>query len=467
MGGLVAAKQGLIFFDITLLALRAGYKTPTGVARVELAYAFEMLNRYPDRVRFLVALQRMVQIVPNAVARRYLEATEKAWRAMETVQSHATIQRIAKFLGVDSSCFHSGAPTGGSQSNKVLLAADLMARAAFSSLLPRGLGQFSKSADRNVYIHVSGSNVPSAWIERWLARSPSVDGIFMLHDVIPLTHPEYVRNSVPLRHAKYVRRIANVASVIVANSTFTADSLARFADESHMKMPHTVVAPLGIGRVFERGVEAKPGMPPYFVFVSTIEPRKNHIMLLQVWSRLVDRFGDKAPKLVLVGRRGWENENIIDLLERAHTSGQHVLECQGLCDETLAALIRNARATLMPSHVEGYGLPVAESLALGTPVICSDLPPFRESAGEIPEYVDPLAGRGWAKVIMEYAQEDSEARRAQLDRLRGFGRPTWRAHFDTVEGVIDLLSARPETITKLAPQRSKPAVDIHPGLAAR
>jgi glycosyltransferase involved in cell wall biosynthesis len=453
-------KNGLIFFDITLLALRAGYKTPTGVARVELAYAYELLNRYPDRVRFLVALQRMVEIIPNAVVRRYMEATEYAWRVQETRQSQATVQRIAKFLGVPASTFGRPVQQSSGQANKILLAADVMARATVGSLLPSSLSRFSNSHERNVYIHVSGSNVPSAWIQRWLARSPSVSGVYMLHDVIPLTHPEYVRHSVPLRHANYVRRVASVASAIVANSTFTADSLARFAETHDLKIPHTLVAPLGIGRVFDAGAKSIPDMPPYFVFVSTIEPRKNHIMLLQVWSRLVSRFGAKAPKLILVGRRGWENENIIDLLERAHTSGQHVLECDGLCDETLATLIRNARAALMPSHVEGYGLPVAEALSLGTPVLCSDLPPFREVAGDIPEYVDPLAGRGWAKLIMEYAQADSPARLAQLARLSGWKRPTWRSHFDKVFALVDLLNTRPETIRTLPLPRAAAASEL-------
>ena len=70
-------------------------------------------------------------------------------------------------------------------------------------LLPQaGSARFSHSDEQHVYVHVSGSNLPSTWIERWLARSPSVSSIFLLHDVIPLTHPEYVRAKVPGRHAQ-------------------------------------------------------------------------------------------------------------------------------------------------------------------------------------------------------------------------------------------------------------------------
>ena len=435
---------GLVFFDLTLLALRAGYKTPTGVARVELAYAVEMLRRYPERVRFIVALRRMVHVVPTAVAKRYLQSITLAWRDHHTKDNADTIAKLAAFVGVEPGFFIGRWSTELPHVNMLLLSANILIGAVLKSLLPSGLIRFSRSKAQHVYVHVSGSNLPSSWVERWLARSPSVASIFLLHDVIPLTHPEYVRARVPMRHAQYVRRVIKAADVVVATSSFTADGLTAFAQEKALKAPNTIVAPLGTGEVFRRREQAAVEAPPYFVFVSTIEPRKNHLMLLQVWSRLVARHGALAPKLILIGRRGWENENIVDILERAHTSGQHVIECSALCDEALAGVIGGARATLMPSHVEGYGLPVAESLALGTPVICSDLAPFREIAGDVPEYVDPLAGRGWAKLIMQYARTDSSERLAQLARIERYSPPTWTGHFDAVARVIETLNAKPD-----------------------
>ena len=431
---------GLIFFDITKLIVRTSYKTPTGSSRVEMAYAIELLRRYPERIRFVIALERMVQVVPVTVARRYLTLTELSWRDQQTKHTQSTVERIAAFLKVDVATFLPSKHMLSKQPAKYFLAANALLRGALNNLLPRGLQRYSSTPEQHVYVHVSGSNFPSHWIERWLARSPSVSSLFLVHDVIPITHPEYVRHKVPARHAKYVRRVIKAADAIVANSSFTADALKTFAREKDLKAPNVAVALLGTSEVFEPGADRAVATNPYFVFVSTIEPRKNHLLLLQVWSRLVVRFGDEAPKLILVGRRGWENENVVDILERAHTSGRHVLECNDLCDETLATLIRNARAALMPSHVEGYGLPVAEALALGTPVICSDLAPFREIAGDIPEYVDPLAGRGWAKLIMEYAR-NGPARRAQIERLKTYRPPTWDMHFENVGRIIDGLAA--------------------------
>ncbi|HVT34442.1 MAG TPA: glycosyltransferase family 1 protein, partial [Nevskiaceae bacterium] len=284
-------------------------------------------------------------------------------------------------------------------------------------------------------ICVSGSSVPAPSIQRWLKESPNVSGIFMLHDLIPVTHPEYARPKMAARHRKYVEDLTRCASAVITNSQFTAESLSRFAADHGLKVPRTVVAPLGISPHFTR-TQPKADLAPYFVFVGTIEPRKNHILLLQVWQRLVVQHGPAAPKLVIVGRRGWENENVLDLLDRGENLRSHVIECNQLCDELLIELIANARALLLPSHVEGYGLPVAEALALKTPVICSDLPPLREIAGDVPEYVDQLAGRGWARTIMDYADLQNPRRRAQVERMARFQAPLWKDHFRKIEDAM-------------------------------
>ncbi|HEU0202520.1 MAG TPA: glycosyltransferase, partial [Burkholderiaceae bacterium] len=99
-------------------------------------------------------------------------------------------------------------------------------------------------------------------------------------------------------------------------------------------------------------------------------------------------------------------------------------------------------ALLFPSFVEGYGLPLLEALQAGTPVIASDLPVFREIAGRIPEYVDPLDGPTWLAQIEDYASPASTARAAQKSRMAGFAAPTWAQHFAAVDEIIAGLHAQ-------------------------
>ena len=86
----------------------------------------------------------------------------------------------------------------------------------------------------------------------------------------------------------------------------------------------------------------------------------------------------------------------------------------------------------MPSFAEGFGLPVVEAMQLRTPVICSDLPAFREIAGDIPVYLDPLDGPGWQRAVMDF-MEDTPDRMRQVRQLRGYRGPDWPSHFATVD----------------------------------
>jgi glycosyltransferase involved in cell wall biosynthesis len=178
------------------------------------------------------------------------------------------------------------------------------------------------------------------------------------------------------------------------------------------------------------------------VVLGTIEPRKNHLLLLKLWREMAMRLGDRTPQLVVVGRRGWECEQVVDMLERCETIHPHLLELNNASDELVAALIKEARALLMPSFAEGFGMPVQEALAWGTPVITTPLPAIREFAGDIPEYAEPLDGARWLELIKSYARTDSPQRDAQLKRLTVFRDTRWPDHFTKLE---EFLTSLPTT----------------------
>jgi glycosyltransferase involved in cell wall biosynthesis len=94
---------------------------------------------------------------------------------------------------------------------------------------------------------------------------------------------------------------------------------------------------------------------------------------------------------------------------------------------------------LFPSLAEGYGLPLLEAFRAGVPVIASDQAVFREIAGDIPEYLDPLDAPAWHLAILSYRENESLRRQAQLKRLAGFRAPTWEDHFAAVNSWISTL----------------------------
>lgn len=267
-------------------------------------------------------------------------------------------------------------------------------------------------------------------------RKRAVKLLFMVHDVIPITHPEFCRPKEKAKHHKRVDNMLSYGDGIIANSQFTLNTLEEESKKIGVKMPNSVVAHLAPGFI-SKSYGERPIEGPYFVVLGTIEPRKNHNLLFRVWRNLVEEMGDSAPKLVIIGRRGWECENAIDVLERSEILRGFLIEKNSCLDDELSSILHHAQALLFPTLVEGYGMPVVESLMINTPVIATNLSVFHEIAGDIPDYLDALDGLGWKSQIKAYMDNNHPLRLAQLSRIQQFVTPTWKEHFEKVDALID------------------------------
>lgn len=265
-----------------------------------------------------------------------------------------------------------------------------------------------------------------------------VKPIFFVHDLIPITHAEYCRAGEREKHIVRMKTVLLSASGVIANSQYTLDSLVDFAHRQAIQLPAATVALLAPADLPTANA-ARPLAEPYFVMLGTIEPRKNHWMMLQVWRRLLELQGKQAAKLVIIGQRGWECENVVDLLERCDIIQSHVLELSSCSDHQLANYLQHAQALLFPSFVEGFGMPLVESLACGVPVIASDIGAFREIAGDIPEYCDPLNGNQWLDAVIGYSGIHSNIRNSQRQRIANFRATTWASHFEKVDALLGRL----------------------------
>ena len=315
------------------------------------------------------------------------------------------------------------------------LLAPTTTRAALRILLSGFVrGGLRRPAAGSVLFNTGHSGLEQARYSATLKKM-QVRPVFMVHDLIPITHPEYSRPGEAARHAARMHALLDLAAGVIANSQATLDQLNQFARQSGQAMPPATVALLAPGVALSQpGV--RPIAKPYFVILSTIEPRKNHWLLLHVWRHLVETLGAAAPHLVIIGQRGWECENVVDMLERCAALKDHVTERSNCSDTELVNYLHHAQALLFPSFVEGYGMPLIEALALGVPVIASDLVVFRELAGDIPDYIDALDGARWSQQILHYTQPDAAARQAQWARMQGFRTPDWATHFAHVERLL-------------------------------
>lgn len=396
-----------VILDISRLLSRAFHPAPTGIDRVEYVYARELLERMPDRLAFAAVHPAggYYGRLNSAAVRQFLAFTAAKWR-------------------------NAGAADAGEGKAAVV-------RHMFATRprpVPRARGP-------RLYLQVSPHHLDDHDQVGAILRAEGAKLVTLVHDVIPLSHPEYARPQGADEHRRRVRTIDSFAAGIIGNSQATIDALAPHM-RSGLAGRAVCVAHFGADAPDIFGARGEP-LPdrPYFVYISTIEPRKNHLLLLNIWRRLVERLGDAAPVLVLIGRRGWENENVIDILERGESLRGHVIEAGEVSDNRMQALIAGARAMLMPSFAEGFGMPVVEALATGVPVICSDISAHREVGGDAPDYLDPLDGLGWMRIVDAYAQPDSPERAAQLARIGQWRAPTWRDYFDIVTNLLDEVGA--------------------------
>lgn len=314
-------------------------------------------------------------------------------------------------------------------------------------LVLTNLFRFSGKRPGWFYLNVGHTGLDRPGHATWI-RHMGVRPIYFVHDLIPLTHPEYCRPGEPEKHLLRMQSMLDHGAGVIANSADTINELTVFAKARRgVAMPQAMVAPLGVtGKGTQSTAQSRDSaIPerPYFVMLGTIEGRKNHLLILNVWAELARRLGPACPQLVVIGQRGWECEQVVDMLERCKAIHGHVIELPRCDDIHLRSLMAGAQALLFPSFVEGYGLPLVEALADGTPVIASDLGVFRELAADIPDYLSPVDGLGWMRAIEDYAREDSPMRAAQMARMSGWSAPTWEDHFARVDAFLEELSHRP------------------------
>lgn len=266
------------------------------------------------------------------------------------------------------------------------------------------------SPKRAVYINATHYPLEFPRHVAWLEDRPDVKPVFYIHDLLPTTAPQAFWRGEPEKHARRLDLLARRGAGAIVSSRETEAEL-----DSHMRGLGRTDLPIlraqpPVAAIFREPCPPDPRVvaKPFFVVCGTIEPRKNHLMLVDVWRRLVATYGPSAPKLVVVGKRGWRCEPIVAALADPALGGA-VIEVAGLSNGGWRALIASARALLAPSLAEGYGLPLAEALASGVPALASDIAPFRELSGEAAVFLDPLRPEEWVEHVTRLVDGDPGA----------------------------------------------------------
>ena len=417
------AGPGVTAVDISRLLTGLRLARPSGIERMELGYA-ALLGDTGGGVALTPVGPRAVTA---ATRRRIVNAAQMRWHEGPGALAPATVEdEVAAVMTFVETGLRPVPHPARRPSLPLSLIPGLLGAALRTpqAALPR----------KAAYLHASFFRLERPHYFEWLERRRDVRAIFVLYDLLPIQEPQYFREGEAALHARRIAIAARHAALIIVPAATIADDLRAYLRRAGLPEPRIEVLGLPVEDIFHKAAPAAPARGrPFFLCCGTIEPRKNHRLLLNAWRLLAAEFGADAPRLVIAGRRGWRNEDVFAELDDPAALSTLVLEAPDLSSNALAALMRGARAVLSPSFAEGFGLPVAEALTSGTPVLAADMPVYRELWHGQATLLAPNDTAGWAAAIA--AQCRRPDRTAQLNTKPAHAM-TWTQHIDGIEGLL-------------------------------
>lgn len=293
-----------------------------------------------------------------------------------------------------------------------------------------------------------------AWHDRGypdvLGRLRSEKGVrvaFLLHDIIPVSHPEWVVPTLAEGFRAWIGKMAEIADLVFTSSRHVRREFLAWLDREQLRPPRVDILRFASG--FERWnpaahrTEASPLELPreFALFVSTVESRKNHTLLIEVWRRLVEKHGwDGVPHLVLAGRPAFGADNVVRLLEENRYLDGKVRLVSGLTDAELEQAYRSCRITVFPSLLEGWGLPVTESLAYGKLCVASSRASIPEAGGDLVDYFDPGDPEDALRKIEQPLFDPDYLLTREREIASRFSKVSWKTYTDDMMRMLGRLS---------------------------
>jgi glycosyltransferase involved in cell wall biosynthesis len=396
--------------DFTRFASRIGRGFPTGIDRVEIEYIKEVTRRDKNSLAVAKFGKEFVLVPAFAVC-----------AAIDLVTSGAPLGRwgLRDFFRLR------------------LPVAQRKARQFFRSRAIKhshsALDLFSGNALQNIeYVNVGHSNLEDGFMAALKAAGCQQITV-MLHDMIPLDFPQFSSAGTPQQFEGKAKAVARHADRVICNSADTQSRVAAHFDNWGVQ-PNTLVAHLGVTPMESAG-RRNSDQRGQFVVLGTIEPRKNHQILFDAWAKMANKLTpEKTPKLLVIGRRGWNNDAVFRFLDSSPLMNKCIFEMSDLDDVEIAEIFGRSDGLLFPSLAEGFGLPALEAAQIGVPIICSNLAVFQEILGEYPTYIDATDTNGWMNGVRKLVENKTKAEKDTKDIVKMIAIPRWDSHFCHVFG---------------------------------
>lgn len=231
------------------------------------------------------------------------------------------------------------------------------------------------------------------------------------HDLMYHHFPQFISPECAARLERGTQKAAARSAYWLCNSEHTRQDLITTFGVAPAR---TAVTPLGVGDGFFAAEEAEEEQEPYFIFVGSVEPKKNLPMLIEAFAQ-AKQAGLEA-RLKIAGRASWQSGVLTATIRRNPVMEEHV-DFLGFVDfDELPQLMARSRGLVLPSRYEGFGMPVVEAMAAGCPVLCTRRGALADTAGDAAVFFDPDDVDGLAELLLSI---DSDRGRRDNMRQRG------------------------------------------------
>jgi glycosyltransferase involved in cell wall biosynthesis len=180
-----------------------------------------------------------------------------------------------------------------------------------------------------------------------------------------------------------------------------------------------------------------PPMSPFVLSVGVLDARKNHYALYHVWRKLAAELGEDCPRLVLIGRRLMLSDDLLWQINSDPIVNKLIVHLQDVPDAELAWYFRNCLFTMFPSHYEGWGLPVAESLSHGKLCIASNASSIPEIGGDLVDYFDPTDIASCYRLTHRAVTDEGYREERENEIKLRYTARSWSAAAETVNRIVD------------------------------
>uniref|UniRef100_UPI004056675A glycosyltransferase family 4 protein n=1 Tax=Acetatifactor sp. TaxID=1872090 RepID=UPI004056675A len=262
-----------------------------------------------------------------------------------------------------------------------------------------------------------------------------------IYDIISITHPQYCLERGVYNFMDFLGAHLQYADDIIVNAQATVDELEKLPGRIGCKLPACHVVPLGADfrvrkEIADEDVNSNIVKTvkenPYILMVGTIEPRKNHKLLLEAYDKGLKELG---YNIIMAGYMGWDMEEFQERLHHHPDYGTRIHHFEGLDDNTITYLYQNAKFLVFCSYTEGFGLPIIEAIQRGTPVLAADVPVLREVGGDYcvwfeQDSVEELIGQ------ISYLNEDAQAYRKLKEMFMSFEAITWKESYIKIRNIL-------------------------------